>query len=97
MEIEEVKKEIKRILKEELKGTQYHAFFFGSRVSGIAAPRSDIDVGLEGEEEVLPAKLSSIKARFESLPTLYRVDVVDFSKISGDFKKVAKAHVEVIV
>jgi len=96
MEIEEVKNKVKDIIRDELQKTSCRAFFFGSRISGTASDRSDLDVGIECDAP-LPDKLRSIKARCEALPTLYTVDIVDFSTVSDDFKKVAKEHVEDII
>jgi len=97
MDIEEVKKKISHILKEELAGKEFSAFFFGSRVSGTATSRSDLDVGIEGSAPLPLEILRSIRARTDALRTLYTVDVVDFSNLSDDFKKVAKLHTEIIV
>ena len=99
MEIEEVKKEVTRIVREELKRAApgHKAFFFGSRVSGTASPRADLDVGIEGKTPLPPKILQAIKIRCEGLRTLYSIDIVDFSATSDDFKKVAKEYVERIV
>jgi predicted nucleotidyltransferase len=97
MEIEEVKKEISKIIKEELSNLSFSAFFFGSRVTGTALERSDIDVGIEGETSLPDENLRRIKSRCESLPTLYMIDIVDFTLIGEDFKKVAKSKIEKII
>lgn len=100
MDIEEVKKEIVDILKEELDKTKCRAFFFGSRVTGTANDRSDIDVGIERTENSNPVPIeifSKIKSRFEAIRTLYSIDVVDFYYLNDDFKKVAKIKVVDIV
>jgi predicted nucleotidyltransferase len=100
MEIEEVKKNVAAIVREELAKVNapspFHAFFFGSRIARTASPRSDLDVGIEGPEAMSGVVMRSIKARCEALPTLYTIDVVDFFMASDDFKKVAKAHIEMI-
>lgn len=97
MEIEAVKREVATILREELGGSPYRAFFFGSRVSGTAGSRSDLDVGIEGETVVSTEKMRNIRARLEALPTLYSIDIVDFSTISEEFKQVAKEYTEKII
>ena len=97
MEIEGIKKEIEKILKGELSNTGFSAFFFGSRVTGTHNPTSDLDVGIEGAEPVPENILRSIKARVASIPSLYTIDVVDFSLLGEDFKKVAKSKIERIV
>ena len=107
MEIEEVKKEVARIVRKELEGTTTKAFFFGSRISGTATERSDLDVGLEEMEmgsgalsssptPVSSAILRSIRSQCEALPTLFSIDIVDFSLLSDEFKQVAKTHTEEI-
>lgn len=97
MEIKKVKSEIVKILKEELFNQDFSAFFFGSRVLGTATERSDIDVGIEGRGSVPENILLRIKSRCANLPTLYTIDVVDFSLIGEDFKKVAKSKIEKII
>lgn len=97
MEIEDVKKEIIKILKNELSDTEYSAFFFGSRITGKNSPTSDLDVGIEGKNSVPENILRNIKARCEAIPTLYSIDIVDFYFLNDDFKKVAKEKTERIV
>lgn len=97
MEIEEVKKEITKILQEELKNSTIKAFFFGSRVLGTAQERSDLDVGIESVNPIPKEVFYKIKSRLESIPTLYTIDLVDFALISEDFRKVAKVKIEQIV
>jgi predicted nucleotidyltransferase len=97
MEIEEVKKEIVKIIDEELKGLDFTAFFFGSRVTGVHSHTSDIDVGITSPEPKKPVPervLRSIKIRCEGIPTLYTIDVVDFSTVSDEFRKVALQKIE---
>jgi predicted nucleotidyltransferase len=96
MEIEELKKEVRRIVTKEFTDTEYKAFFFGSRILGTATATSDLDVGILGPMPAPKEKIASLKARFDALATLYRVDVVDFWNTSDDFKKVAMASVEPI-
>ena len=99
MGIEEVKKQVIKIVTEELRGKPYSAFFFGSRISGKALPTSDLDLGIEGENgTAVPLDiLHSIKARCEAIRTLYTLDVVDFTGTSKEFREVAKAHTEKIL
>ena len=97
MEIEEVKKEVIKILKSELTATSVNAFFFGSRVTGTNNPTSDLDIGIESTTSVPENIMRSIKARCAAIPTLYSIDIVDFSMISEDFKKVAKNKIEKIL
>lgn len=76
------------IFKKHLDMTNYRAFFFGSRVTGSFRPTSDIDVGLEGAEQISLSILEKIKSDVESLPILYKIDIVDFSTVPKEFKQV---------
>lgn len=91
-----IKKQIIEIVGKRLDLNRHRLFFFGSRVSGRGDERSDIDVGIEGPEP-LPAKaLSEIEDEIENLPVLYKIEIVDFQKVSPEFREVALQHVEEI-
>jgi len=93
---EELKKEILRIFGKYLDLNKYKIFFFGSRVKGDNFPRADIDIGVEGEEEIPPELKFKIEEELENLPILYKIDLVDFKQVSEDFKKEALKFVEYV-
>ena len=93
---EKLKKEIKKIVGKYLNLEKYKVFFFGSRVLGKGSERSDIDVGIEGPKEISSPIFLEIQEEIENLPTLYKIDVVDFKRVSLEFKKVALQLTEVI-
>lgn len=93
---EKLKKEVLEIISRYLNLKQYRVFFFGSRVSGKGDDRSDIDIGIEGREPVPDKALVEIEEEIENLPTLYKIDIVDFRQTSEKFRKVAKQHIEII-
>lgn len=94
--IEKLKKEILEILSRHLNLAEYQVFFFGSRVAGRGTEQSDIDIGIEGEE-LIPAKaLLDIKEEIEELPTLYKIEIVDFKRVAPIFKEVALQYIEFI-
>ncbi|MEW6680626.1 MAG: nucleotidyltransferase domain-containing protein, partial [bacterium] len=68
-----------------------------SRVAGGGNERSDIDIGIEGKEEIPHQKMFHIKEEIENLPILYKIEVVDFKKVSPDFRDVACKDVESIL
>ena len=84
-----LKKEILQIVGKRLDLKKYKVFFFGSRVAGKGNERSDIDVGVEGEKPAPSAKFLDIQEEIENLPTLYKIEIVDFAAVDEDFKKVA--------
>ena len=89
-----LKQEIFAILGRHLDLTEYRVFFFGSRVAGKGTERSDIDVGIEGKLPVPTGVMGDIQEEIETLPTLYKIDLVDFSRVTDTFRSVAKRHVE---
>lgn len=77
------------ILAEEMR---VHLFVFGSRASGQASPRSDIDVGIDIGHPIAPKMLVALREAFDALPILQKVDVVDFFRLDKSFQSVARQH-----
>jgi predicted nucleotidyltransferase len=69
-----------------------HVFAFGSRASGHASPRSDIDVGIDIGHAIAAEILVALREAFDELPILQKVDVVDFCSLEESFKAVAGQH-----
>lgn len=91
-----LKKEILEIVGRHLSLDNYHIFFFGSRVIGKGTERSDVDVGIEGPTPVPTNALLNIQEEIEQLPTLYKIEVVDFCRAARQFRQIAKEHIELI-
>lgn len=94
--IEQLKKEIIAIIDRHLGGGQYRVFFFGSRVTGKGTARSDIDIGIEGPEEIPARAMFAIEEEIENLPTLYKIEIVDFRHVPAKFREVALKNTEPI-
>ena len=71
----------------------YRVFLFGSRATGSAAERSDIDIGIEGPAAVPRSALAAIHEELEEAPTLYSIDVVDFRQVPENFRRLAQHRV----
>lgn len=93
-DLEKLKKEILEIVGKNLDLAEYKVFFFGSRVLGKGSDRSDIDIGIEGPAPVSWQAMDAIKEAVFNLPTLYKIDIVDFKGVSEKFYQVAKEKVE---
>ena len=91
-----LKKEILDIISRYLDLKKYKIFFFGSRVNGSSFERADIDLGIEGPKKIEAKIILEIKEKIDKLPLLYKFDVVDFKKVSEDFKKEAKKNLEYV-
>lgn len=85
-----LKQQIRAVAEKYLDMRKYKVFFFGSRVSGKNREGSDIDVGIEGAEPVPNDALLAIQDDIDALPTLYKIEIVDFSHVAEKFKEVAK-------
>lgn len=62
------------------------AYMFGSRVTGKAAARSDIDIALKAEKAFPFGVISRLKEFFAASLIPYSVDVIDLNGISESFK-----------
>jgi len=91
-----LKKEILKIIGKYLDLNSYKIFFFGSRVTGKASERSDIDIGIEGRKPLPAGILLDIQEEIENLPTLYKIEIVDFTTVDKKFKEVALQYIESI-
>lgn len=92
--VERLREELIGIISKHLDLSKHRAFFFGSRVAGKSDERSDIDIGIEGPDEIPLETMARIRDEIEALPTLYIIQVMDFSNVSSDFREVALQHTE---
>jgi len=90
--LEKLKKHVLDIVAKHLDVLEYKVFFFGSRVLGSGNERSDIDVGIEGPGEIPYEIMAKIKDEIDNLPILYKIEIVDFVKVSPDFYKVVSSR-----
>lgn len=89
MELKESLDFIRSTIHKHLPKEEYKVFVYGSRAAGNAQKWSDIDVGIRGEREVPVRKLALIAEELENSKVPYKVDVVDFTKTSNNFKELA--------
>lgn len=69
---------------------------FGSRVNGHAKPYSDIDIAIEGSQEIVREIKTELQFAFEESDLPYRVDIVDWHGISNEFRKIILDKFEII-
>lgn len=93
---EKLKREILAIVGKHLDLLKYRVFFFGSRVAGKGTERSDIDVGIDGPQPIPAEAWFDIQEELERLPTLYKIELVDFRHVPPKFRHVAGQHTEAI-
>jgi predicted nucleotidyltransferase len=81
------------VIRRHLADPAFRVFLFGSRATGTAAKRSDIDIGIEGPVPVPHATLVAIDEELEEAPTLYTIEVVDFARMPEKFREVARQRI----
>ena len=91
-----LKQEILNIIGSVVSLNETKLFFFGSRVKGNNQKRSDIDVGIIAEKKLPAEKKLKIQESLEQIPTLYKIDFVDFNNVASGFKKEAMKNIEYI-
>lgn len=94
--IEKLKTELLAAVQAEVGQKKFSLFFFGSRVKGTATERADIDVGFLADKPLASAVKWRIKERIDEIPTLYKIDFIDFGSVDEDFRKLAMQKTEVI-
>lgn len=77
-------------------GPKYRIFLFGSRATGTGRNGSDYDIGIEGPERIGLSALYAIQNKVEELPTLHKIDIVDFTGASPAFRRIAKMRIKPI-
>lgn len=92
----DLKKSVRKIFNKYIDLKDYDVFFFGSRVAGSHRETSDIDIGIRGRKKVPRSAIFKIKEEIDNLPILYKIDIVDFSSVSKEFKRVAEEKIEML-
>ena len=72
-----------------LEGEKVKIILFGSRGRQDNCLTSDVDIGLIPYERLDKRKVIFLKQKIEDLNVPYKVEIVDFSTVSSDFKKEA--------
>ena len=89
-------KKIKEIIFQFLNPREYQIFIFGSRVTGKAKKFSDFDVGIFGKKPISFETLGLIDEAFENSDLPYIINVVDFSMVPKNFKKIALSKIKIL-
>lgn len=72
---------------------QAQMFLFGSTVSVSQKNFHDIDIGIEDVEKIPLLKLQHIKEIIDDMNIPYKVDIIDFKRVSAGFYKTAKEKI----
>jgi predicted nucleotidyltransferase len=69
---------------------------FGSRVTGMAKPHSDLDLAVVDKLGIGRERLDLLKEEFEESDLPFRVDVMDWNALSESLRKMIESSHEVI-
>jgi len=83
----------KEIILKYVPKDDFAVFLFGSRANGKYNRTSDIDIGFMGEKELPIMIKSTIEDELEESIIPYTVDLIDFKKVSPDFREIALEHI----
>ena len=65
-------------------------FVFGSFARGDARKTSDLDLGVQWHGERSERTFARLYQAVQALPTIRKIDLVDFSQVSPDFRSLAE-------
>ncbi len=79
-----------RIVKNVLKNyvSDYEVLVFGSRVTGNTHKYSDLDIAIRGADKIDLLVLAAVKDEFQNTDLPFRVDIIDFNRITPEFQAV---------
>jgi len=89
---------VQQILRQQLPSCEVWAF--GSRVKGAAKPFSDLDLVIMSQQPLSLALMASLSEAFSESDLPWKVDIVDWSTTSSEFKAVIeqqKVKVQAVV
>lgn len=75
---------------------QYTVWVFGSRAGGPVKPHSDLDLAVLTDHSLDLHSLGNLREAFENSDLPIRVDIVDWSTITDEFRDVIQQRHEVV-
>jgi predicted nucleotidyltransferase len=87
--------EAQKIILAHIPLNEYSVFVYGSRAGDQFKAYSDLDIGVLGETSLPLDTLFKIKNLLRDSTIPYKVDLVDFKNVSGEFKRIAMKKIQV--
>ena len=78
-------------------GPNTQLFLFGSRSEGTNSDFSDFDFFVKSAILLTAEQWLNFTESVENLPTLYKIDLIDFNQAGDDFKKIASKSAKEIL
>lgn len=86
---EKALKLLENMVKDAFKDSEVNIVLFGSRARGDHLKTSDIDIGILFRDKTNKKKLILLREKVENSNIPYKVDVVDLSQTSREFREKA--------
>lgn len=80
---------LKEVFLKFLKDEDIKVVLFGSRARGDFVNTSDVDIGIIIKKEIDRKNLILLREYIEELNIPYKVEIIDFSTVSEEFKQMA--------
>lgn len=80
---------LKELVINSLKDEKVKIILFGSRSRRDDYPASDVDIGIIPSGQIGKRIITILREKIERLNIPYKVDIVNFSEVSPDFKREA--------
>lgn len=91
----QIEKILKEVIQRHVNLKETFVFLFGSRAQEANQPASDYDIGIYAEKKIPLKTLALIKEELENYPIPVDIDLIDFSSVTDDFKKVATRQIQI--
>ncbi len=79
-----------KLIEDAVKEKGVSVYLFGSRATGRASYNSDIDIGIIYKGKNSDKLITLLKEKIENSNIPYKVDVVDLSQVSEEFREKVK-------
>ena len=84
---EEAIRTLRELIESVIEDEGVVVYLFGSRATGSATPVSDIDIGIAFRGRASRISIPLLKEKIENSNIPYKVDIVDLSQVSREFRE----------
>ncbi|MDC0308942.1 nucleotidyltransferase domain-containing protein [bacterium] len=88
MTASEIIERVAKIVSQEV-SQEFRLFLFGSRADKTNDARADVDIGILAGNPINAKQLFTIREKIDEIPTLLKIDFLDFAAVDDKFQNVA--------
>ena len=95
MTASDIIEKVAKIVSQEV-SQEFRLFLLGSRADKTNDARSDVDIGILAGNPINVKQLFTIREKIDEIPTLLKIDFLDFAAVDDEFQNVAlKTAIEI--